>query len=242
MSNPMPHVTVCICTFKRPELLRRTLEGIASQQEGSAFECSIVVVDNDASKSAEQTVSTFSRSSNVSVTYVVEPEQNIALARNRALAQATGDYVAFIDDDEVPGEGWLERLLATCEKHRGAGALGPVLPYFEEQPPSWVVKGKFFDRPIHATGYVIPMGEGRTGNVLFKRGILEGIAEPFRREYGSGGEDRDFFRRMIGAGHIFVWCNEAPVHELVPAVRWCQRCGGNAVLCYAERYCGGKWP
>src|SRR5207247_9507973 len=62
--------------------------------------------------------------------------------------------------------------------------------------------------------------EGRTGNLLFKQNILEGRDEPFRREFGSGGEDRDFFRRMIATGHLFIWCNEAIAYEIVPAVRW----------------------
>ena len=220
MNAAVPHITVCICTYKRPELLERALRGIASQATDGAFEFSIVVVDNDAARSARATVDDFSASSAVPAVYCVEPEQNIALARNRALAQATGDFVAFIDDDEVPAKQWLAKLLEACLKYSVAGALGPVLPYFEDKPPAWVLKGKFFDRPTHKTGHIIPWSEGRTGNLLIKRDILQGIVEPFKPEYGSGGEDRDFFRRMIDAGHSFVWCDEAPAHELVPPVRW----------------------
>jgi succinoglycan biosynthesis protein ExoM len=220
MNSAVPHITVCICTFKRPELLARTLKELGTPSTNPDFTHSIVVVDNDAAKSGEPTVAAFRSSYTTPIVYCVEPEQNIALARNRALANATGDYVAFIDDDEVPGKEWLARMLAACRKYQVDGALGPVLPYFELEPPAWVVKGKFFDRPTHDTGYMIPWSEGRTGNVLFRRDIVQGSDEPFRREYGSGGEDRDFFRRMIGAGRRFVWCNEAPVHELVPSERW----------------------
>jgi hypothetical protein len=43
--------------------------------------------------------------------------------------------------------------------------------------------------------------------------------EPFRPEFLTG-EDQDFFRRMIGRGHSFVWCDEALTHEIIPPIRW----------------------
>jgi hypothetical protein len=55
----------------------------------------------------------------------------------------------------------------------------------------------------------------RTGNVLFRRRILEGIDEPFRAQFGANSEDKDFFARMTGSGHTFIWCNEAAVREVV---------------------------
>jgi hypothetical protein len=60
----------------------------------------------------------------------------------------------------------------------------------------------------------------RTGNVLFDRALVNGMSEPFDPSYGlTGGEDADFFERMLQRGHSFVWCNEAPVYENVPAER-----------------------
>jgi hypothetical protein len=81
------------------------------------------------------------------------------------------------------------------------------------------VRGRFFERPTHATGFRINLREARTGNVLFRQEIIAGNPAPFREEFGTGGEDVDFFRRMMEAGHVFLWCNEAPVYELVPADR-----------------------
>jgi hypothetical protein len=42
----------------------------------------------------------------------------------------------------------------------------------------------------------------------------------FREEFGSGGEDRDFFRRKIKQGFVFIWCNVAIVFESIPPERW----------------------
>jgi hypothetical protein len=62
-----------------------------------------------------------------------------------------------------------------------------------------------------------------TANVLLRRDILRGVKEPFRREFGSGCEDIDFFRRMMKSGRIFVWCDEAIVSEIIPPARWKRR-------------------
>jgi succinoglycan biosynthesis protein ExoM len=215
-----PHISICICTYKRPDLLKRLLEELGRQETEELFSYSIVVTDNDRSRSAQDIVSDLDSRLAVDIVYCVEPQQNIALARNRALANATGNFIAFIDDDEFPIQNWLLTLLKACHVYQADGVLGPVKPYFEQEPPQWVIKGRFFERPIHETGFVIDWTEGRTGNLLFKRRILKGIGQPFRPEFGSGGEDRNFFIRMIEKGHVFRWCNEAVAYEVVPRVRW----------------------
>ncbi|HMP83274.1 MAG TPA: glycosyltransferase [Verrucomicrobiota bacterium] len=214
------HVSVCICTFKRPELLKKLLQKIAVQETEGLFTFSAVVTDNDRQESARAVVDECVASLPLKVKYCCEPEQNIALARNRAVNNAEGDFIAFIDDDEFPPTDWLLAMVKVCEARKVAGVLAPVRPYFETEPPAWLVKGKFCERPEYETGYVLSWRETRTGNALFRRKLIEGNAEPFRRVLGNGGEDQDFFRRMMEQGHVFVWCNEAPVHEVVPPERW----------------------
>ena len=220
MPANLPHISVCICTYQRPQFLARLLEELAGQLTDGLFNYSIVVADNDRAQTAKDVVSQFRSRFSVEIIYCVEQEQNIALARNRALASATGDFVACIDDDEFPQVDWLLLLFKACNQYRAAGALGPVKPYFDQEPPQWIIRGGFFERPAHETGFVLDWKQSRTGNLLFRRQIIEGIGEVFRREFGSGGEDRNFFMRMTQKGCIFVWCNEAVVHEVVPTVRW----------------------
>ena len=222
MTSEKVHITVCICTFKRPDLLERLLDVLDRQQDTEGFRYSVVVADNDRGKSAEEVVSRCALRACVPITYCVEPQQNIALARNRALSQATGDFVALIDDDEYPSPHWLCHLLATCNATGADGVLGPVLPSFQQSPPRWAIKGRFFERPTHETGHIIKVSDMRSGNVLLPREILQGSEAPFRAEFGTGGEDTDFFLRMVQAGCVFVWCNEAAVYEEVPPSR-CKR-------------------
>lgn len=213
-------ISVCICTYRRPLLLQRLLEKLAEQRTDNLLAFSVVVCDNDAGQSARAAAEATAHRLGLSLTYVSEPQQNIALARNRAVAAASGEFIAFIDDDEFPVADWLLQMLTRCEEYGAAGMLGPVRPHFDQTPPQWLLDGKFCERPEYPTGRVLTWEETRTGNVLFRRAILEGLAEPFRPELGTGGEDKDFFMRMIQQGHVFRWCNEAAAYETVPPERW----------------------
>jgi len=214
------HISVCVCTYRRPTLLLRLLESLSHQQICDPCTFSIVVADNDIEQSARDVVTKFAEKSPFPVHYGVEHQRNIALARNKAIEMAQGEFIAFIDDDEFPAEGWLTQLRQACDKPWVAGVLGPVKPHFDTNPPSWIIKGGFCNRPEHATGTVLRWWQGRTGNLLFRQEILRGVEPAFRPEFGAGGEDQDFFLRMMDRGYIFTWCNEAVAYEIVPPARW----------------------
>ena len=165
------HICVCICTFKRPQLLKRLLLELDRQETSGLFSYSIVVVDNDRVMSAQHIVQSFQQLSNIEVRYCLEPEQSIALARNRAVENAKGDFIAFIDDDEYPDRQWLLTLFLAFNTFKVDGILGPVLPYYEQEPPQWIIKGKFHERPSHATGTVLHWTKTRTGNVLLRSSL-----------------------------------------------------------------------
>jgi succinoglycan biosynthesis protein ExoM len=214
-----PHISVCVCTYKRPLLLKRLLTELSRQHTGGLFTYSIVIADNDKDRSAEAVLAEFRSSSAIPVKYVVEPRQNIALARNSVVANARGEYVALIDDDEFPIPEWLQSLFTTCKMHNVDGVLGPVKRYFDEVPPKWMLKSRFYDRAVNPTGMRVDWHEARTGNVLLKREVFIGDASPFRPEFRAG-EDQDFFRRKIEEGRVFIWSAEAEAFEVVPPARW----------------------
>lgn len=217
--NLLKHVSVCICAFRRPALLAKLLTLLSDQTTNGDFSLSVVVVDNDSAQSSRNAVDLVAGKSHIDITYRCEPRQNIALARNEAVRNARGDFVAFIDDDEFPQSDWLATMIGACERLGAAGVLGPVRPHFEEQPPRWIIDGGFCERPEYPTGRIMSWSECRTGNVVFRREIVTNLNEPFDPAFGSGGEDVDFFRRMIESGHIFRWCNEGAVYEAVPKER-----------------------
>lgn len=216
------HISVCICTFKRPQMLSNLLSSLQNQKTENLFTYSVIVVDNDIKQSAEKAVNDFLIKSLIPVDYHCESEQNIALARNKAVSNTRGNFIAFIDDDEFPNDTWLLNLFKAQRRYRCAGVLGPVKPFFKDVPPKWITKGRICERQTFPTGTIIHNSKHtRTGNVLLESVIFKNDSNFFDRRFGkTGGEDVDFFQRMLSQGYIFVWCNEASVYEFVSPERF----------------------
>lgn len=215
------HIVVCICTYNRFDMLSKLLYELNKQITDDLFTYSVVVVDNDANRSAENVVENIVNKVEYSISYCHEPVQNIALARNKTIENATGDFLAFIDDDEFPPDNWLLTSYTTLKHFDVDGVLGPVKPFFENKPPNWIIKGKYYEKlPPIGTGEKLHWQDTRTSNVLMKRNVFDAAENRFREEFGRGGEDRDFFRRMISKGYVFIWSAEAFVFETIPPVRF----------------------
>jgi succinoglycan biosynthesis protein ExoM len=213
------HVSVCICTYRRNDLLEKLLRKLELQESGGHFDFSIVVVDNDAAASAKETAAKIHREIKTELTYDIEPDKCIAAARNRSVRLARGNYIAFIDDDEFPPQSWLLTLYRAMQLFDADGALGPVYPYFAETPPPWLLKSGFCDRPLHRTGTWLHWEQTRTGNVLMKRSVFDEHSLWFDVKYRTSGSDKEYFREAMALGYRFVAVKEAPVFETVPPAR-----------------------
>lgn len=213
-------IDVCIATFKRPVLLERLLRDLQNQQLPDGISTHIIVVDNDALESARPVVEGF-RASRTSLEYVTQPEQNIALARNRALDHSQGELLAFIDDDESAPSGWLSALLATMEGHAADAVLGPVRGILPTSAPQWIAKGRFFEPAALLSGTRVQVGG--TGNALVKASAVRAKIAFDPRFGHSGCEDTDFFHRLWRGGALMVWCQDALLTEHVPQGRLTMR-------------------
>ena len=111
----MIKVDVCIITYNRLESLRHLLEGLdALVFNKKPKPClNIIVIDNDPKGSARQVVHTFALKCVWPVHYYIESNRGIPQARNRAIKEARSDtnFIAFIDDDEIPAPQWLDELI-----------------------------------------------------------------------------------------------------------------------------------
>ncbi|MDQ1603829.1 MAG: succinoglycan biosynthesis protein ExoM [Actinomycetota bacterium] len=215
-------IAIGVVTYQRPIGLRRTLDGIADMDlAGLGTEISIVVVDNDPDLSARVVVDGFRAASHLEVTYQAEPRRGIPFARNTAV-QAAGavDFIAWIDDDEVPVPTWLRHILDAERRFGGDVLIGPSEPRFPPGTPKWVGAAGVFERRRFATGSTIPANYARTSGVLIRRSSLPQRDAVFREDLRfTGGSDRALFLEMEGAGARFVWVDEAVVLELVPESR-----------------------
>ena len=218
MSDKPVDIDICVATYKRPDWLRKLLDSLLKQECGRQTRIRIIVVDNDREASARDVVEEFQAHSPIEIVYDIEPEQNISLARNRAISHARGDYIAFIDDDEIAAPDWIENLLNTAQRLDADVVFGPVLPLYTDDMPEWIIQGRFFERPRYDTGTEMP--HGGTGNVLIKRELLGKLHGLFLHEYGlTGGGDTEFFMRVCESGAKMLWCDSAIVYERIPVER-----------------------
>ena len=150
----------------------------------------------------------------IPVTYAVEPERNIALARNRALSLARGEKLAFIDDDEMASPFWLSTLLAAEKRYAADVVIGRVDAIYPPNAALWLIVADPLSRKWGPSGTVCTMGS--SANALLNRKIIETGNVGFDPAFGrTGGEDTDFFGRLSAAGAKIVVENDAVVREWV---------------------------
>lgn len=214
-------VDICVISYRRPQGLQRLLGGLQAQRlPAPAPELRVVVVDNDAAESARPVCDAAASWLSHPLVYLVEKRRGIPQARNTALATSLShaDFIAFIDDDEVPEPDWLCELLRV-QTSRGADAVaGPCLPAFEEPPPEWIARGGLFERPRHTTGARIEYAY--THNVLVSTPVLAAMDRWFDERMAlTGSSDTEFFERFARRGHRIVWADTARVVEWIPPSR-----------------------
>ncbi|MEE6289261.1 glycosyltransferase [Georgenia sp. MJ173] len=215
MINDIERVLITVITYRRPAELERMLHSLLQLQ--TTLSHRIVVVDNDPEGGARSIVRNFSER----VQYVHEPMPGIAAARNRCIELITSDddAIIFTDDDEVVTPDWLEELVQCAHVYAVDIVAGPVVSVLPKNAPKWILNGNYFQRRIRKTG--ASDGLPATNNVLVRSKILTIDAAPrFDDAYSAtGGSDTDFFSRLVGRGHSFVWCETARVVEYIQADR-----------------------
>jgi glycosyltransferase involved in cell wall biosynthesis len=218
-------IVIAVLTYRRPEDLKLALPRLAAQAQsvgtsGGDLPATVLVIDNDPAASARSTVEEFARTLPTGlIAYVHEPRPGIAAARNRALTESSSkDLLVFIDDDEIPSERWLARLLDLQRSTTAAAVVGPVISEYEHEPEPWISEGRFFQRRRLATG--TPLTIAATNNLLLHLPQIREMNLAFDERFGlSGGSDTLFTRQLVKGGGTMLWCDEAVVVDRVPAGR-----------------------
>ncbi|BDP44147.1 hypothetical protein DAETH_41160 (plasmid) [Deinococcus aetherius] len=207
----MRYVAVCVCTFRRPSMLVKLLKGLLELNAPASARVTFLVVDNDPSASAKDVCVEYSK--HLPLRYVHEPQPGLAQARNRAIQEIDADveYIAFIDDDEVPESQWLHVLLETQRIFNADAVAGPVIAIIPQEDQAVQAIAPFFSRKRHTTGTVIKAFGA--GNVLLRREVFQKVGLFDERYSRTGGEDTDFSTRCYLAGLKMIWADEAVIHE-----------------------------
>ena len=220
-----PTITAVICTRDRPDDLARALEAV-TRAEGLS---EIIVVDNaPTSDATRRVVESFA-----GVRYVLEERPGLDRARNRGLAEAHGEVVAFTDDDAVVDPSWAIALADAFGDDPGVWAVtGLVVPLeLETTAQRWFETQGGFGRGTRRSWHHVDLtdptdlggrflGAGRFGtgaNMAFRRTRLIGIggfdpALDVGTPTGGGGDLNAMFE-VLHHGGVLVYEPRAIVHH-----------------------------
>jgi glycosyltransferase involved in cell wall biosynthesis len=207
------HATVLICTYNRAELLRETLAALQSMPAPSACRVEIVVVDNNSSDDTRSVVERAARQGPFPVIYLKEKRQGKSFALNLGLAHSAGNIIALTDDDVLPAQDWISRIVTAFRERNVSFVGGKVLPRWEGLPPPELLTPRaqgvwgplaivdYGDAPVdyvaESTKQRLPIG----ANLAFARSALVAVGG-WRTDLGKvnntliSGEDHEIFRRL----------------------------------------------
>jgi glycosyltransferase involved in cell wall biosynthesis len=168
-----PGIEVAICTHNGAGRLPAVLQALAAQTM-SPLHWSVLVVDNASTDDTAASAHRYWTRQDVTLRVVHEPRPGVTMARQRALTEASREFLCFCDDDNLLAQDYLEQAARIMDSLPLAGALGGQgEPECEVPLPEWF--------SIAAPGYAVgPQGEGE-GLISDSRGFLYGAGMVVRR-------------------------------------------------------------
>ena len=219
----MHKIAIGVTTYKRPKLLKRTLEAIAKLEV--VAEVHVFVADNDPEK--HEGVDTANEISALGFPFPLTAfsvlGRGFTYPRNALVARAFEiedfDGLAIVDDDQRPEPNWLQAMIDVQVKFQADVVAPLVMPEFESHPSLWSRTSKIYFRDGSVTGLVATLSGD--GGILFARRIVNLVSKPWYNHMFSltGGADADLFLRMKKNGARFARTSKSIIHEFYPATR-----------------------
>jgi len=216
-------IVVCICTYKRSELLERLLVSLQHihLERIEPGDVRAIVADNYPDGRARAVCERVSGKLPIELNFIEETRRGTSFARNRAVDEALrrdADFIAFIDDDDLPESDWLLRLIEKQRETRADIVFGTERRVVNGDWPVWLKKSPLFEKRIKegVTEYGTPRGISAY-NVLVGRGILERVKSTglvFSPEFARFKcEDTDFFIRAARSGATFARADKSVINR-----------------------------
>lgn len=226
-SMPDVRATVAICTRNRAHDLARALQGACDLYVPADASWEVVVVDNASTDDTPQVIASFL--DRLPLRAFVEPEPGVAAGRNRAVAEARGDYLLWIDDDAVPGREWLAAYLSAFERWPDAALFGgPIDVAFDAPLPDWFTRA--WSRVAPVFGYrdlgpeplelpprenMLPFGTNYVTRAADQRRFAYDISLGRHPDFpGRGQEETDLMLAMLQSGLVGRWVPKARVTHM----------------------------
>lgn len=227
----MAEFIVAICSYNRCQNLPALVAALRKQQASVPFE--ILVVDNNSTDKTQQVLAELANQKGAPLRFVRETQQGITHARNRAIEECLGNtYMAFIDDDELPQEGFIAsayNALACEDAECVGGAITIALS--DKERPKWLVKELlgFLAEVDHADDAFWIVDKSTpiwTSNIAYRMEMFRGnralrFDDRFNREGQGvgGGEDAVMFWSLLDGGKRIRYRPDMRVIHFVEAWR-----------------------
>jgi glycosyltransferase involved in cell wall biosynthesis len=219
-------IDLVVCTYDNAALLDRTLEAMSRLRVPAEVRCGVLVVDNNCTDDTPEVVDRWARSFPLPLRRVREPTQGLTPARLRGVTETNGEWIAFVDDDCLLAEDWVEQAARFAAEHPECGAFGGrVVPEWETEPPPYVLAHRYAyaakhhgDAP-HRRQWLAGAG------MVVRRAALEACGWTARQHLAdriggrlvSGGDVEIGLR--IAAGHEVWYVPACTLRHLIPARR-----------------------
>ena len=199
-------MTVAVCCYNAAEYLETLIRQLEALHCPIPFE--ILIVDNNSTDHTADVVANLAKDSSVPIRYVLERQQGIPFARNRAIDESLhNEFLAFIDSDELPGNKWLESAYTGLDFHKVDCVGGEIRLNLSERP-GWLSdsllpflgKVDHGDIPIRVVDRSTPVW---SGNVAYRTALFDDGLR-FDTRYNrkgtgiGGGSDGIMFRTLLG--------------------------------------------
>jgi glycosyltransferase involved in cell wall biosynthesis len=219
--------TVALCTHNHADRLSKTLANLGKVSSPTR-PWEIIVVNNGCTDETPSLLAdTDWRPHGIPIRIVVEERLGLSNARNRAIREARGEYLVFFDDDETPDPQWLVAYEHATLTYNPDALGGRQEVLFEHgNRPSWLQ-----DELLGFLGHLDygsecwltdPATPFYGGNFAVRRSIFSKVGK-FDVDLGrkgrinSGGEDTEFYRRLIANNYTVRWVPEAMIHHRIRA-------------------------
>jgi len=213
--------TVAICTHNRASDLQEALFSLLNQRFDEPFE--VLVVDNGSTDQTAQTVLDFHRSVSFPVRYLYEERLGLSVARNRAIREAKGEYILFLDDDAVASADWIGGIVSVFDGNPRIGCVGgKIEPAWDGEAPSWLPPENRslytildYSDDIREMRGAIPFG----ANVAFRRSLFDSMAM-FREDLGRVGsnllssEESELIERIRAEFLVYYTPHASVLHKI----------------------------
>ncbi|MGE5340727.1 MAG: glycosyltransferase family 2 protein [Candidatus Omnitrophota bacterium] len=162
-------VSLIICTYNRERFLEKCIDSLVVQTSDiKAIE--VIVVDNNSTDGTHDVVTRY-RNRIPAIKYVFEKEQGLSHARNRGCREASGEYLAYLDDDATAPPQYLENIVDVITHHHPDILGGPIYPYYLDPKPRWFKDEYEIRKHAEKTGF-IDSCRASGGNFIIRRDLL----------------------------------------------------------------------